>query len=726
MHTLRAFVSHSSHDSEYVLQVCALLNRHMTAFAYEEHQRAGSFVDTINSRLADAKVFVIFFGETFETSRWVQFEANAAIAMANQGDSLKIIPVMLHRAAAGHPIFKSLAAHSCVAAATATGVIPAYACAKQIVTLLSLNWNAEDDLPTNPHLFSYEKDIIRFFSRTLELGTDLYRKAPDEKQEALREELRMKIAEGCPATWPTVVNLVTTHGSHTYQNGLLAARHDPNAMVATAALSTYLKHMDVMSVPEARPRNELLFPVNGERGSLRVAIAVLGGIAPGINAVIDGIVQRHWNYQHKHGHELTVLGFANGLHGVMHVEPSELVPDERHARGQHGGRRLATSEFANQGGSMLGTSRTAALLEPARLNTLHDIIRELNRRQIDILYVIGGDGTMRAAHALHSVASESPGNRKIPVSVVAIPKTMDNDILWVWQSFGFMSAVEKSREFIQHLHTEVSSNPRVCVLQLFGSDSGFVVSHAVLASAAGHCDVALIPEVEFSLLGLADHLESVMKERGQHIPSGMVVMAETAIPVDARYYLPRSSGVPNYTLPKEIRQFRVDDVTAVRAALAQTLDSSEVSAIFDFDARRAENKRIEGQTSDALRTGGLKLVMQGLETILRSRGTYRDVRFNELRMLRNEPRHLVRAIPPSTADIVMGQRLGTLAVDNAMAGYTDFMISQWLTEYVLVPLKLVVLGRKRIPEQGIFWQSVRAKTGQPPDLVKPWPRKGHG
>jgi hypothetical protein len=68
----------------------------------------------------------------------------------------------------------------------------------------------------------------------------------------------------------------------------------------------------------------------------------------------------------------------------------------------------------------------------------------------------------------------------------------------------------------------------------------------------------------------------------------------------------------------------------------------------------------------------------------------------------------------------MAQRLGILAVDNAMAGYTDFMISNWLTEFVLVPLQLVVLGRKRIPEQGIFWKSVLAKTRQPADLVSPW------
>ena len=58
-----------------------------------------------------------------------------------------------------------------------------------------------------------------------------------------------------------------------------------------------------------------------------------------------------------------------------------------------------------------------------------------------------------------------------------------------------------------------------------------------------------------------------------------------------------------------------------------------------------------------------------------------------------------------------------------MAGYTDFMISQWLTEYVLVPLKLVVLGRKRIPKDGIFWKSVLAKTGQPADLVSVPPKR---
>jgi len=83
----------------------------------------------------------------------------------------------------------------------------------------------------------------------------------------------------------------------------------------------------------------------------------------------------------------------------------------------------------------------------------------------------------------------------------------------------------------------------------------------------------------------------------------------------------------------------------------------------------------------------------------------------------NEPRHLIRAIAPTSSDILLSQRLGTLAVDGAMAGYTDFMISQWLTEYVMVPLRLAILGRKRIPPQGIFYRSAIASTRQPADLI---------
>ena len=89
-----------------------------------------------------------------------------------------------------------------------------------------------------------------------------------------------------------------------------------------------------------------------------------------------------------------------------------------------------------------------------------------------------------------------------------------------------------------------------------------------------------------------------------------------------------------------------------------------------------------------------------------------DPYWESFRVVTNEPRHLIRSIEPSAIDVAYGARLGTMAVDAAMAGFTDCMVSQWLTEYVVVPLELVVLGRKRLPREGIFWRTVVAQTGQ--------------
>jgi 6-phosphofructokinase 1 len=90
--------------------------------------------------------------------------------------------------------------------------------------------------------------------------------------------------------------------------------------------------------------------------------------------------------------------------------------------------------------------------------------------------------------------------------------------------------------------------------------------------------------------------------------------------------------------------------------------------------------------------------------------------WQKLQVVANEPRHLLRSGPPMSFDAISAQRLGMLAVDNALAGYTDCMVSQWLTEYVLIPLRLVTLGRKRVPRSGVFWKSVLVKTGQPASL----------
>jgi 6-phosphofructokinase 1 len=217
-----------------------------------------------------------------------------------------------------------------------------------------------------------------------------------------------------------------------------------------------------------------------------------------------------------------------------------------------------------------------------------------------------------------------------------------------------------------------------------------VVSHAALAS--GVCDLALIPEVPFSVDVISDYIVHKLSERYREnqSPYALVAMAETAIPTDVEKY--------------------IDDPEI-------GLDKKEQEHIHLFISH---NRRVEGQTPDELRRAGLKIVSKVLERKIKKVKT-----FNGFRVFTNEPRHLLRTTGPSVSDVIFGQRLGTLAVDNAMAGYTDFMISQWLTEYVLVPLPLVILGRKRVPPDGIFWMSVLDGTGQPTNLEKPYIGRGY-
>ena len=612
-----------------------------------------------------------------------------------------------------------------------------------------------DDLPLNPHLFDYEKTIIKsyiyksqlekFVGLNFEEGIPKTLKEEDleklvgifkdkiedfivrekirkellsllyevftenEERELLKENVSDKginkenlkdkvyaevlnigklIAEGLPPRWPEVKRELIE--GEIDKNPLpeteIGKYRKHSAHVLCATLSDYHdKHHDFclnklgFKFPEAGPRKYIFHPED----NFTVGILVSGGIAPGINAVIDGITQRHFMYAEKHGYtkRLAIWGLKNGFKAFDKgaLQYDFLGPNEDYDQNGY----INTSRAVSEGGSIINTSRYEDLLDfTGRIDRLEDIVRRIENNNIRILYVIGGDGSMKAAHAISNVAA----NKNYELSVVGIPKTMDNDILWVWQTFGFLSAVEKAREFIEQLAVEVNSNPRLGVVQLFGSDSGFVVSHAVSATKTGICDLALIPENPFSMAKITEYLREKFKEKQRN--HGLIIMAETAIPTDAMQY---------------VDETRKDYIEV-------NLSEKEKEAIRNFDELRSKKRRIQGQTDDHLRTAGLKIVSRGIQKL--------DPGWGEtFRVLTNEPRHLLRAIPPSTIDIIFGSRLGTLAVDNAMGGYHDFMISQWLTEYVLVPLKLTVLGRKRLPPKGIFWKTVLSKTGQPENLT---------
>lgn len=546
-----------------------------------------------------------------------------------------------------------------------------------------INWKYEeyknDGLPYNSQIFNYEKDIIEFYYN--------YNKFRISKKDIKSfTEVKRNILLGVPAEWPILKprdqrpNLTKENLDDSVQDEIGNFREKTN-YVLSAALSGF--HKDINFCP-CNGENKLIFPEAGPRkevfsnistNAFRIGILVSGGIAPGINAVIDGITRRHYFYARKLGYvnSLEILGLINGFDALRQgnqIHNKLLYPTEADIR--HDVPSIVTSNITNEGGSVIGTSRYEPLVNnnfTNRLRELKDIVTRLRIEGIRILYIIGGEGSMKAAQAIQKIA-DNKRNSNWDLSVVGIPKTMDNDILWVWQTFGFMSAVEKAREFIEYLYVESKSNPRWGIVQLFGSNSGFVVSHAVLACKSDICNLALIPEMKYKLRNVVDYILENGKE------NGLIVLAETAVPEDIADYL------------------KLDKVRGI-------LTKDEIEAI---EEHLEEMRKIDCHVNDDLRSGVVKIIAWAVKTEAKKR------------VFINEPRHLLRSIPPSTIDIITASRLGTLAVDNAIAGHFGFMISQWLTEFCLIPLDLVVLGRKRIPPEGIFFKSVIKKTGQPQKL----------
>jgi len=550
--------------------------------------------------------------------------------------------------------------------------------AKQIVETLGLTWAPENGVPTG-YPFDYEKDIIKAYA------TDAAEGAVPDKDGHVADP--RKVRYGCPSDWPRILKEDALIPNPLMPDEIGDYR-DPDKEIVVDPRSGSIGSR--LTFPEAGPRARLSYPRTDrpERQGvlLNAGILVSGGIAPGTNAIIESIVCRHtqyWKAEAQPGkkapedYQLQVLGYLEGFRALIDRGKNYLLLS-----------RSGVEGWAQRGGSELLTSRAPLMRDRdpvVRRGQMDLILNKLDADDVDILYVIGGDGSMRAAHAVSTLAKE----RGLRLSVVGIPKTTDNDILWSWQSVGLLSAVNKAAANVLDLSVEIQSNPRLCVLQLFGSGSGFVVGHAVLAAGDRVCDAALIPEVSFSMACLGEYVKRSLQKRfvkgdeGRR-PYGMVVMSETAIPTDYKDYIDK-----DYV----------------------GLDKAEKDAIRTYVDN---DRRVHGQTPDALRTGGLKIVSRVLEHKIQDQTGY----FKSFRVFTNEPRHLIRAMPPSVTDLIVGQRLGTLAVDNAMAGYSDFMVSQWLTEYVLVPLATVVIGSKRVPPNGIFWKSVLAVTGQPADLNK--------
>ncbi len=203
------------------------------------------------------------------------------------------------------------------------------------------------------------------------------------------------------------------------------------------------------------------------------AIVTAGGLCPGLNDVIKGLVNTLWDgYGVRH-----ILGIRYGYRGLVpgNPEPLTLTPD-------------VVEEIHTQGGTILGSSRG-----PQDTGTIVDT---LVAREINLLFCIGGDGTLRGVRDLAAEIAR----RGLAIGVIGIPKTIDNDIGFMDRTFGFETAVHATHPIIAAAHNEAKGSYNgLGLVHLMGRDSGFIAAHAALANSdVNYC---LIPEAPFRLEG---------------------------------------------------------------------------------------------------------------------------------------------------------------------------------------------------------------------------------
>ncbi len=253
-----------------------------------------------------------------------------------------------------------------------------------------------------------------------------------------------------------------------------------------------------LSSGEEPPSFEMAGPREGiyfDPSKLKCGIVTCGGLCPGLNDVIRGIVMGlYYHYGVK-----TVFGFRYGYEGLTHHHghtPLELTPD-------------SVNDIHKEGGTILGTSRG-----PQDIAEMVDVLERMNVR---LLFTIGGDGTLRGAQAI----SEEIASRGIKIGVIGVPKTIDNDISYVDTSFGFETAVSYSRTAVYSAHNEaIGARNGIGLVKLMGRESGFIPAYAALAN--NDVNFCLIPEVRFSL----DVFLKTLKERLERKGHAVIVVGE--------------------------------------------------------------------------------------------------------------------------------------------------------------------------------------------------------
>jgi 6-phosphofructokinase 1 len=232
----------------------------------------------------------------------------------------------------------------------------------------------------------------------------------------------------------------------------------------------------------------------------KVAIVTCGGLCPGLNNVVRGLVMQLNN---RYG-VTRIIGIKYGFEGFIPKykhDIIELTPEY-------------VEDIHTQGGTHLGTSRGP--------QDTSEIVDALERMNINILFTIGGDGTLRGAQAITNEVHK----RGLKISVAGIPKTIDNDISYIEKSFGFETAFTIATDILRGAHNEAKGAYNgIALVKLMGRDSGFIAANAALS--VQEVNYVLVPEMQFELEGNKGFL-NILRKRLERKHHALVVVAEGA------------------------------------------------------------------------------------------------------------------------------------------------------------------------------------------------------
>ncbi|CDW89434.1 6-phosphofructokinase 3-like [Stylonychia lemnae] len=406
-----------------------------------------------------------------------------------------------------------------------------------------------------------------------------------------------------------------------------AFMQDDSFVIAQKDHSTMREVVQSLKFTKGGPREHVFFNPK----TVKAAIVTCGGLCPGLNVVIREIVMSlYFNYE---AHE--IYGIQWGYKG-FYTNPDkswiELTPQ-------------VVKNIHKLGGTILGSSRGGFQKDK--------ILDEIQKRGINQVYIIGGDGTHRGINELIKRAME----RRMIISFVGIPKTIDNDIPIIDNSFGFNTACEVAERMIEAAYTEATNAQNgIGLVKLMGRYSGFIARNASLAN--GNVDMCLIPELPFELEGPKGFYEQIitkLKEQNHCV----IVVAEGA-----------EEGLIN---PNE--------------------------KITQVEKRDDSNNLIFDDIGKFLRDA----IPKYAKTKHQMAVTLKYI----------DPTYAIRSVPANAVDTIMCAKLAQNAVHGAMSGYTGFSVGVVRNAVAYIPITtLIDAGVNRVSMTERTWQRLMAQNRQ--------------